>query len=50
MGDINDIPKLSTFASWPGALINPHWLELPISGTDFYGPKDVLAIEVQLYY
>ena len=27
----------------------PQWLELPISRTKFYGPKDVRAIEVRLY-
>ena len=43
------IPKLSLFASWPGTMINPQWLELPMSRTIFYGPKDVWAIEVQLY-
>ena len=30
-------------------MINPHWLELPMSRTIFYGPKDVRAIEVRLY-
>ena len=30
-------------------MINPQWLELPISRTIFYGPKDVRAIEVRLY-
>ena len=35
------IPKLSLFASWPGTMINPQWLELPMSRTIFYGPKDV---------
>ena len=28
------------------AMINPQWLELPMSRTDFHGPKDVSAIEV----
>ena len=42
-------PKLSLFASWPGAMNNPQWLELPISRTKFYGPKDVRAIKVRLY-
>ena len=37
------------FASWLGAVINPQWLELPISRTNFYSPKDVRAIEVWLY-
>ena len=30
-------------------MINPQWLELPMSRTNFHGPKDVRAIEVQLY-
>ena len=30
-------------------MINPQWLELPMSRTNFYGPKDVRAIEVRLY-
>ena len=37
------------FASRTGAMINPQWLELPMSRTIFYGPKDVRAIEVRLY-
>ena len=39
----------SLFASWPGAMINPQWLELSVSRTNFYGPEDVRAIEVRLY-
>ena len=35
--------------SWPGAIINPHWLELPLSRTNFHGHKGVRAIEVLLY-
>ena len=31
------------------AMINPQWLELPISRTNFHGTKDVRAIEVRLY-
>ena len=27
----------------------PHWLELPLSRTNFHGPKGVRAIEVRLY-
>ena len=42
--EIKTIPKLSLFASWPGTMINPQWLELPMSRTIFYGPKDVRAI------
>ena len=30
-------------------MINRHWLELPMSRTIFYGPKDVRAIEVRLH-
>ena len=30
-------------------LINPHWLKLPLSRTNFHGPKGVRAIEVRLY-
>ena len=44
-----DFPKLSPFASSTGAMINPQWLELPMSRTNFHGPKDVRAIEVRLY-
>ena len=35
------IPKLSLFPSWTGAMINPQWLELLMSRTNFHGPKDV---------
>ena len=30
-------------------MINPQWLELSMSRTNFNGPKDVRAIEVRLY-
>ena len=30
-------------------MINPQWLELPISRTNFHGPKAVRAIKVRLY-
>ena len=30
-------------------MINPHWLELPMSRINFHGPKDVRAIEVLMY-
>ena len=33
-----------------GAVINLHWLELPLSRTNFHGPKGVRAIEVRLYF
>ena len=29
--------------------MNPQWLELPLSRTNFHGPKGVRAIEVRLY-
>ena len=31
-------------------MINPRWLELPLSRTNFHGPKGVRAIEVRLYH
>ena len=30
-------------------MINPQWLELPMSRTNFHGQNDVRAIEVRLY-
>ena len=33
----------------PGIMMNPLWLKLSISLTNFLGPKDVGAIEVRLY-
>ena len=44
-----DFTKILLFAFWPGAMINPQWLELPISRTNFHSPKDVRVIEVWLY-
>ena len=44
-----DFPELAIFASRPGAMINLHWLELPMARTLFHGPKGVRAIEVRLY-
>ena len=32
------------FASLSGVMINLQWLELPISRTNFHGPKDVRAL------
>ena len=37
--------NLSPFASWPCAIINPQWLELPMSRTNFHGPKDVRELK-----
>ena len=31
-------------------MVNPQWLELTMSRTNFNGPKDVRAIEVRLYF
>ena len=47
--DWKDMSELSPFAPLPGAMINPQLLELPMSRTNFHGPKDVQAIEVQKY-
>ena len=49
IGHQKDFLKLSPFAFWHGAMINPHWLELPMSQINFHGPTDVRAIEVLLY-
>ena len=44
-----DFPELTIFASRPGAMINLHWLELPLARTLYHRPKGVPAIEVRLY-
>ena len=44
-----DVPKLSSFASWPGIMINPQWLELPMSRANFNGPDEVRVIKDLLY-
>ena len=46
--DRMDVPKLCPFASLPGAMINPQWLELSMSRTNFHGAKDVPTIAVRL--
>ena len=47
---VKEIKKITDYhASWPGNMINPQWLELPMFQTILYGPKDVRAIEVRLY-
>ena len=38
--------KLSLFAFWPDTM----WLEIPMSRTIFYGPNDVRAIAVRMYF
>ena len=47
--DWKDIPKLYPFAFYPGDMINPQLLELPMIRTSLYGSKDVWVIEIQLY-
>ena len=42
--DRKDIPKLSQFASTPGAMINAQGLERPLFRTTFFGPKYVREI------
>ena len=37
------------YSSWPGAMINIHQLELPLSRTNIHGSKGVRVIEVLLY-
>ena len=41
-----DFLELAIFASRPGAMINLHWLEQPMTRTLFHGPKG----EVRLYF
>ena len=43
-----NFPELAISASRPDAMINLHWLELPMARTVFHGPKGVRAIEVRL--
>ena len=49
----NRTPKISQnylhCASWCGTISNLPRLELPLSRTNFHGPKGVRAIEVRLY-
>ena len=40
--------KYPYYASRPGSIINPQWLELPLFRTHFHDPKGVRAIEVRL--
>ena len=41
--------KYPYYATWPGIIINTHWLKLPLSRTYFHGSKGVPAIEVIPY-
>ena len=41
-----DFPEVAILASRPGAMINLHWLKLPMARTLFHGPKGVRAIGV----
>ena len=47
--DRKENPQLFPFASWPGAKINPQWLELPMSKKNFHSPKEFRATELRLY-
>ena len=47
--DQKDTPKLSPFVSWPGTMINPLWLKLPMSRTNFHVSKDIWAIAFWLW-
>ena len=38
---LKKLKRYPYYASWPGAIINPHWLELPLSRTNFHGLKGV---------
>ena len=33
---LKKIKKYSYYATWPGALVNPHWLDLPLSRSNFF--------------
>ena len=48
---LKKIENYSYYATWPGAIINPHCLELHVllSPTNFHGPIGVPAIEFRLY-
>ena len=41
-----NIPQLYPFAFWPASIIKPQSLELPMSRTNFHGPRVVQATEV----
>ena len=47
--DRKGIPKLSPFASWPGAMINHQCSNYRCLEKNIHGPKDVWAIEVRLH-
>ena len=41
--DRKDTLKEFQFASRPGAMINPQWLELPVSRTNSHGPYNAFS-------
>ena len=43
---IEENERYPYYSSLPGSIINPQWLELPLSRTNFHSPKGVRAIEV----
>ena len=46
---LKKIKKIYLLCLLTSAMINPHWLELPLSQTHFHGSQGVRAIEVRLY-
>ena len=44
------IGGLESLGQFINTEIYPGWLELPLSGTNFHGPKPVRATEVLLHY
>ena len=46
---IDIFPRIAIFTCRPSAMINLHWLELPMARTIFHCPKSVRAIKVRLY-
>ena len=47
---LKKLKRYPYYASWPGAIINPHWLELPLSRTNFHGPKGVESLKFYCLY
>ena len=42
-------PEVIAVCFLDGFMINPQWLELPMSRINFHGPKDVRVTELLLY-
>ena len=43
-------PNLSSFDSWPDAIINSQYLELPISRTNIHVPREIRGIQVKIVF